>query len=65
METHGTRAIGMDQLPDHAFLCFANAGVSFVEGDILGALTSNVALGIICGLFLGKQLGVLRSPGQP
>ena len=37
---------------------FANAGVSFVEGDIVAAITSPVTVGIILGLFLGKQLGV-------
>ncbi len=40
------------------FFAFANAGVSFIGGDIMAALTNNVTLGIICGLFLGKQLGV-------
>lgn len=40
------------------FFAFANAGVNFVGGDIVAALTSNVTLGIICGLLLGKQLGV-------
>ncbi len=40
------------------FFAFANAGVSFVGGDIIAAITSNVTLGIIAGLFLGKQLGV-------
>ncbi len=40
------------------FFAFANAGVSFVGGDIVAAITSDVTLGIISGLFLGKQLGV-------
>jgi NhaA family Na+:H+ antiporter len=37
---------------------FANAGVSF-EGMSLNTLVENVPLGIIAGLFLGKQVGVL------
>lgn len=41
-------------LPTFAFI---NAGVAISQGDI-SALTSNVSLGIIFGLFLGKQLGV-------
>ncbi|MEK7992054.1 MAG: Na+/H+ antiporter NhaA, partial [Thiotrichaceae bacterium] len=36
---------------------FANAGVSF-EGMSLGILAENVPLGVIAGLFLGKQVGV-------
>ena len=35
----------------------ANAGV-ILEGDILAALTSTVALGIMGGLLLGKQIGI-------
>jgi len=36
---------------------FANAGVS-LEGITLSALLNPVPLGILCGLFFGKQLGV-------
>ena len=36
---------------------FANAGVSF-EGMGLGSFTELVTLGIIAGLFIGKQLGI-------
>jgi NhaA family Na+:H+ antiporter len=36
----------------------ANAGVS-IGGDVAGVLGSPVALGIILGLFLGKQIGIL------
>lgn len=36
----------------------ANAGVTLVGLDILGALFSPVSLGIIVGLFIGKQLGI-------
>lgn len=37
---------------------FANAGVTFVGGDITAALLSHVTLGIVFGLIIGKQLGV-------
>ncbi len=36
----------------------ANAGVA-VEGDIFAAFTDRVTLGIILGLFVGKQVGIL------
>ncbi|HSP89041.1 MAG TPA: Na+/H+ antiporter NhaA, partial [Ignavibacteriaceae bacterium] len=36
---------------------FANAGVD-LSGDILSSLTNFVSLGIIAGLFFGKQLGI-------
>lgn len=37
---------------------FANAGVA-LSGDIAGALTAPVTLGIFCGLVLGKPIGVM------
>jgi NhaA family Na+:H+ antiporter len=36
----------------------ANAGVTLMSLDILEALTSSVSLGIIIGLFFGKQIGI-------
>ena len=36
----------------------ANAGVTLAGLDILGALFSPISLGIIVGLFIGKQLGI-------
>jgi NhaA family Na+:H+ antiporter len=36
----------------------ANAGVTIGEMDIVGALTSPISLGIIFGLFIGKQIGI-------
>jgi len=36
---------------------FANAGIP-LNGDLAGALTGSVSLGIIAGLFLGKQIGI-------
>jgi NhaA family Na+:H+ antiporter len=38
---------------------FANAGVTFIGGNITAALFSRVTLGIFLGLFVGKQVGVL------
>lgn len=35
----------------------ANAGVT-LEGDVMGELTSPLALGVIVGLFFGKQIGI-------
>lgn len=36
----------------------ANAGVTLAGMDVFGALTSPVSLGIIVGLFIGKQVGI-------
>jgi NhaA family Na+:H+ antiporter len=36
----------------------ANAGVTIGGMDIVGALTSPISLGIIIGLFIGKQIGI-------
>jgi len=36
----------------------ANAGVTLAGMDVIGALTSPVSLGIIVGLFIGKQVGI-------
>jgi NhaA family Na+:H+ antiporter len=36
----------------------ANAGVTIADLDILSALLSPVSLGIILGLFIGKQMGI-------
>jgi NhaA family Na+:H+ antiporter len=36
----------------------ANAGVTFAGMDVIGAITSPVSLGIIVGLFVGKQVGI-------
>jgi len=38
----------------------ANAGVTIADLDILSALLSPVSLGIILGLFIGKQMGILH-----
>ncbi|RRD02745.1 Na+/H+ antiporter NhaA [Prevotella sp. OH937_COT-195] len=36
-----------------------NAGVSFVDMDVSVLFANNVALGVMCGLLLGKPLGIL------
>jgi NhaA family Na+:H+ antiporter len=36
----------------------ANAGVTIAGMDFIAALTSSVSLGIILGLFIGKQIGI-------
>ena len=36
----------------------ANAGVTFAAMDVIGAITSPVSVGIIVGLFIGKQVGI-------
>ena len=36
----------------------ANAGVTLAGMDVIGAITSPVSLGIIVGLFIGKQVGI-------
>jgi NhaA family Na+:H+ antiporter len=38
---------------------FANAGVSFAQGTAGTIITSPITLGIIVGLLLGKQLGIM------
>ncbi len=39
----------------------ANAGVSFVDMDMASLFDNHVAVGVMCGLLLGKPLGVLSS----
>ncbi|MCP4124789.1 MAG: Na+/H+ antiporter NhaA [Bacteroidetes bacterium] len=49
----------------HPFVAFVimplfalvNAGIP-LKGDLIGALTGSVSLGIIAGLFIGKQIGI-------
>ena len=39
----------------------ANAGVSFVDMDVRMLSANGVALGVTCGLLLGKPLGILSA----
>lgn len=39
----------------------ANAGVSFIDMDMASLFNNHVAVGVMCGLLLGKPLGVLSS----